>query len=192
MTENNRIIATPGQKGPLRTRDAEEKVIWGERGEFPGVRFTTYHYEGVDALEKDGALIEIDPGERTPVQIVRAEKTFIEAPINGNLFLVSIKKGEIAVFHFDSSEIKGASFEFETANEEIMCWVASPNQQESAQVVETVEPGFEEGDLENIVLNTTELDGVFVPQELWSLLAQLQSGQTKDTIVPIEELSELF
>ena len=52
----------------------------------PGVRCRTWSFKDIDESVCDGALIEIQPGRRTPVQHVVSDTTFCEVPFQEDWF----------------------------------------------------------------------------------------------------------
>ena len=194
-------------KEPIRTRDVDftdpsrtkifarghegEIEFFGE-GKFPGVRFKDWKFKDVDLSDKDGALIEIDPGARTPVQIVEADKVFSDVPLKGKLtFLHLDTEGNLNIYRFDSSREEGKSIMFEIGKGEIMCWFASPEQDEPAELMEYEEPGFTLSDLTNIEPGTTEVSGRFIPANFWEIVGALEAGKFEDITIPIVELDTL-
>lgn len=177
-------VITRGYRGRI--------LFYGELGEYPGydkLRWRTWKFENVPASERDGALIEIDPDGRTPVELVVADKVFSEVPLEGKLIFLHINpEGKISAYRFDSS--KGSHFQFELGQGEIFCWIA-PKQEEPAKVLEYEEPGFTESDLKLIEAGTAEVDGRKIPDEFWTMLEQIETGETENTPVPITDLSSL-
>jgi len=167
--------------------------FYGNLGEYPGyegLNWRTWKFEDLDASEKDGALIEIKPGKRTPVELVESDKVFSEVPVDGeSVFLHLDNQGKISAYHFDSKRPRDNSFLFEAAKGETFCWVALG--QETTKILEYEEPGFKESDLKLIDSGTKEVSGKVIPDELWKMIEQLEKGKIKDTVVPILELGNL-
>jgi|WetSurMetagenome_2_1015567.scaffolds.fasta_scaffold78343_3 hypothetical protein len=167
--------------------------FYGNLGEYPeyqGLSWRTWKFEDLDASKKDGALIEIKPGKRTPVEIVEADKVFSEVPLEGeSVFLYLDKQGKISAYHFDSKRPRDNSFLFEVAKGEAFCWVALG--QESTKVLEYEEPGFTELDLKLVNSGTKEISGKTIPDKLWIMIEQLEKGEIKNTVIPILELGDL-
>lgn len=162
----------------------------GEYSGYPGLRWRTWQFEDIDASKKDGAFIEIKPGKRTPVELVEADKVFSEAPLKGELVFLHIdNRNNISAYRFDSKRPRDNSFLFEVAKGEVFCWIALGR--ETAEILEYEEPGFTESDLKLIDLGTKEVSGRKIPDELWKMIDQLERGEIKNTIIPIQELSDL-
>lgn len=162
----------------------------GEYSGYPGLSWKTWKFEDLDASEKDGALIEIQPGKRTPVELVIADKVFSEVPLKGELVFLHIdNRNNISAYHFDSKRPKDNSFLFEVAEGEIFCWIATGRK--TAEVLEYEEPGFTDSDLKLIDSGTKEVSGRKIPDELWEMIRQLEKGEIKNTIIPVLELSDL-
>lgn len=167
--------------------------FYGDLGEYPGyegLKWRTLKFKDIDASQKDGALIEINPGKRTPVELVEADKVFSDVPLEGELvFLHMDNQNNISAYHFDSRRPRDNSFLFEVAKGEILCWVALG--QKTAEVLEYEEPGFIESDLRLIHSGTKDVSGRKIPDELWGMIEQLERGEIKDTVIPVLELSDL-
>ncbi len=169
-------------------------TFYGDPGEYPGypgLSWRTWKFKDLDASVKDGALIKIEPGMRTPVELVEADKTFLEVPLRGELVFLHINtQGSISAYRFDSKREKDKAFLFEVRKGEVFCWAALG--QDAARVLEYEEPGFTESDLKLTDFGTEEVDGRKIPDELWEMIRQLGRGETKNTAVPIIELSDLL
>ncbi|HVZ12100.1 MAG TPA: hypothetical protein VG965_03650 [Patescibacteria group bacterium] len=114
--------------------------IWAEAAR--GVRFQPWTIDGVDEMERDGALIQIDPGHRTPLQYIESDTTMYEVPLKGKLLLLSVSpEGRFSIDDFNS-EISSSSYMYELKKGSYLCWYASPDQTEPAEVLEYEEPGF--------------------------------------------------
>lgn len=157
---------------------------------YPGLKWGTWKFKDTDASVRDGALIEIEPGGRTPLEQVKANKVFSEVPMAGELVFVHMDTGgRVSAYHFDSKRERDNSFLFEVSPGEAFCWVALGNVM--TEILEYEEPGFAESDLRLIHFGTTEVSGRRMPSDLWTMIKQLERGQIKDTVVPISDIGEL-
>lgn len=90
--------------------------FYGDPGNYPGydgLSWKTWKFKETDASERDGALIELNPGRRTPVELVLADKVFSEVPLKGELVFLHINhEGKVFAYHFDSTREKDSSFLF--------------------------------------------------------------------------------
>lgn len=162
----------------------------GEYPGYPGLSWRTWKFEDTDASKKDGALIEINPGKRIPLELVEANKIFSEVPLEGELvFLHLDNQNNISAYRFDSKRPRDNSFLFEVSKEEAFCWITTG--QKTAVVLEYEEPGFTDSDLKLIDSGTKEVSGRKIPDELWTMIEQLERGEIKHTVIPILELSDL-
>lgn len=165
--------------GDLGTYEGYDKLKWG-----------TWKFKDIDASVRDGALIEIEPGGRTPLELVKANKVFSEVPMGGELVFIHMDtRGSISAYHFDSRRENDKSILFNVTQGEAFCWVALGN--EMTEVLEYEEPGFTDSDLERVKTGAKEASGRQIPDDLWILIDQLERGQIKDTVVPISEIGEL-
>jgi hypothetical protein len=166
--------------------------FYGNLGEYAGylkLRWRTLKFTDIDASEKDGALIEIDSGGRTPVEFVEADKTFSEVPLTGSLIFLHLDaQGIISLYHFDSKREKDKSFLFDVKKGELFCWVAL-NQEKTTKILEYEEPGFTESDLKLVDVGIKEISGKKIPDEYWKILEQLERGMTERVTIPIVELN---
>ncbi|MCJ7804898.1 hypothetical protein MUP35_04175 [Patescibacteria group bacterium] len=155
------------------------------------VRFRIWEFEGVSPDEKDGALIEISPGGRTPVQLVESNTTFFEVPQKGKLlFLFVDPEGNFSVYRFNSLRDKDNSFMFRVPKNCFMSWYALKENQEPCEVIEYEEPGFNKSKLTDVGLGTESVNGHLVPKELWEVICQLEGGE-ENLSVSILDLNEL-
>jgi hypothetical protein len=166
--------------------------FYGDKGSYEGyegLSWKTLKFKDIDASVKDGALIELDAGRRTPVELVLAEKSFSEVPLEGDLVFVHIDRdGNISSYHFDSERKGDYSFSFEVGKGEFFCWVALDK---PSQIMEYEEPGFTDLDLKLVDSGTKEISEKKIPDQFWTMIEQLEKGETKNTAVPIMELDNL-
>ena len=182
--ESPKTIATVNFANPERTKIMAK----GYAGEIksapnwdvltPDVRFRTWEFKEIDGNKKDGALIEIKPGGRTPVQHIESNTVFCEVPQTGKLTFLSVSpKGELFIETFDS-EIDDTSYMMELGKGWTMCWVANPDQKDPAEVLEFEEPGFKSAKLPTVQEGATEINGHPLPQSLWKTIDQLVKSST--------------
>lgn len=134
---------------------------------YPGLRWRTITYEGIEGENEDGALIELEPGARTPVELVATDTVFLEAPIQGQLTLLSLDPaGNIYVDSFDQSQDQ-ASYAIVMEKGWIFCWFADKDQTDPAQVLETEKPKFKEGDLPIVSYKAAVFNGYPIPEKFW-------------------------
>ena len=186
------IVISP-ELTEVAVRDYQGRIeFYGELGEYPGydkLRWRTFKFENVPASERDGALIEIDSGGRTPVELVVADKVFSEVPLEGQLIFLHLNpEGKISAYRFDSSN--GSPFLFEAGPDEIFCWIA-PEQEGPAKVLEYEEPGFTESDLKLVDEGAKEVSGISIPDEFWTMLELIETGETENLPIPITDLNSL-
>lgn len=141
---------------------------------YPGLSWKTLTYEGIGGENEDGALIEPEPGARTPVELVATDTVFLEVPIQGRLTLLSLDPaGNVYVDSFDQSRSQ-ASYAMVMEKGWIFCWFADKDQTDPAQVLETEKPKFKEGDLPIIPPDTAEFNGRKIPQRFWMRFKELK------------------
>ena len=166
--------------------------FYGKTGSYPGydkLKFETWKFTDIDASVKDGALMKIESGGRTPVELVLADKTFSEVPLKGDLVFLHVdSQGNISAYHFDSQREKDKSFLFEVSKGEYYCWLAL-SQEGQAEALEYEEPGFTDQDLELIHSGTEQAEKL--PKEIWEMIHQLETGDIKNAAIPIIELSDI-
>lgn len=176
----------------VKARGFEGEIEFFDKGEYPGVRFKDWKFKDVDSSVKDGALIEVEPGGRTPVQLVDADKVFSDIPLSGDLIFVHLNNDDfVNIYRFKSWREKDKSYLFEICKGEIMCWFALREQQKPVELMEYEEPGFNPSDLINIDPGTKEVSGRKIPPMFWEIIKVLESGRIGDVPVPIVELDKL-
>jgi hypothetical protein len=72
----------------------------------------------------------------------------------------------------------------------LFCWIALAKN-ETSKIMEYEDPGFTESDLALVDSGTKEISGREIPNEFWTMIEQLEKGETKNTPVPIVELGEI-
>ena len=196
MTEpiKERNIHINFESGEIAARGYNGRIeFYGNLGKYSGyegLSWRTWKFKDIDASEKDGALIELNPGKRTPVELVVADKVFSEVPLKGKLVFLHIDQGgKVSAYHFDSARERDSSFLFEAGRGELFCWVALGGQ--TTQILEYEEPGFTDSDLKLVNPGTEEISGKKIPGQFWTMIDQLERGETKNTVIPITELGSL-
>ena len=122
--------------------------------------------------QMDGAEILIEPGYRTPVQYVGSEHIFNEIRQSGRLIFLTVDPdGNFSRYVLD--EDNAGSYMFVMEKGWTMCWIASKNQQKSAEVLEFEEPGFASAELVTVEYGATEINGQPIPSEFWHAIKVL-------------------
>ena len=179
----------------VKARGYEGQIEYFAPETFPGVtgvRFKDWRFKDIDKKIKDGALIEIDPGARTPVQLVEADKVISDVPLSGKLLFVHVDlEDNIRIYHFDSNGENASSYLFEFSKGEIVCWLASAEQSKPAEFMEYEEPGYTSADFTNIEPGTEVVSGRRIPAGFWETLGALEKGDLEGVTIPIVELDKL-
>lgn len=149
------------------TRDTEVKPESGSYKGYPGLSWYEFTYKGINKEDEDGVLGELQPGARTPVEMVATDMVFLEVPIEGKLTLLAMDpEGNIFVDQFDQDPSQ-ASYAIEMTKGWIFCWFADKNQTSPARFLETEKPGFKEGDLPIIEPKTQIFNGHPISEKFW-------------------------
>ena len=153
--------------GPIEPSDE-----WQTIPNHPGVRFRPWRYKNMPKEQMDGAEILIEPGYRTPVQHVVSKHTFNEIRQSGRLIFLAVDPdGNLSRYVLDNDD--AGSYMFVMEKGWTMCWIASKNQQKSAEVLEFEEPGFSSAELVTIKDGATEINGHPIPSEFWHAIKVL-------------------
>ena len=168
-------VSAKGHEADIEYDEWEEVV--------PGVRCKTWKFKDVNAELKDGALIEIQPGVRTPVQYVETdEAVFNEVPQKGELIFVSVNpKGELSAYRIKSSE-DSSSYMMEVKKGWVMCWYACKDQS-PCEVLEYEEPGFSQIKLPTVDTGVNKIGDTPIPDEFWKLIEQLERGEEDNSLI---------
>ena len=158
---------------------------WIELAEIKGVRFRAWKYEVVDADTVDGALVEIQPGCRTPVQYVETDHVFEENIQYGKFLLIHLDSEGLSVYKYDSS-IEDVSFALQVVRGEIMCLYVLKDSIRPGEVIECEQPGFSTAKLQTVEKGTEKIGNLNIPSEFWQLIAALDEGREDE--LPIEVL----
>lgn len=187
---------TIGFSDEARTRVSakgyEGAIKYIEKGEYPGVKFISWEFEDIDGSLKDGALIEIEPGKSTPVQLVESESTFSEVPLSGELIFVSLdSENIISAYRYKSDRDGDNSFMMEVGKGGLMFWHSVAGQEKSTEVLEYEEPGFSASKLTNIEFGQKTIGDREIPEIFWYLASQLEKGDYQNLPIEIIDLSKL-
>src|SRR3990167_3786485 len=155
---------------------AIEASEWTELTEVKGVRFKTWKYEEVDSAMVDGALVEIQPGCRTPVQYVETDHVFEENIQYGKFLLIHLDSEGLSVYKYDSS-IEDVSFALQVVRGEIMCLYVLKDSIRPGEVIECDQPGFSTAKLQTVEKGTEKIGNLNIPSEFWQLIAALDEGR---------------
>ena len=161
-------VSARGYEGDIEYTEWEEVV--------PGVRCKTWEFKDVDASEKDGALIEIQSGVRTPIQYVETDKAvFNEVPLKGKLIFVSLSpQGELSAYKVDMNQDDN-SYMMEVKKGWLMSWYACKDQP-ACEVLEYEEPGFSQIKLPTVETGVKQIGNTPIPDKFWQLIKQLEQG----------------
>src|SRR3989344_1448124 len=164
---------------------------WTELTEVKGVRFRTWQYEEVDSAMVDGALVEIQPGCRTPVQYVESDHVFDENIQAGKFLLIYLNSEGLSVYKYDSS-VEEVSFTLRVGKGEIMCLYMLKENDEPGEVIECEQPGFRSAKLLTVETGTEKVGELNIPSEFWELIRLLDEGQESDLPVDILDLQDMI
>ncbi len=161
---------------------------WTELAEVRGVRFRTWKYEDVDADIVDGALVEIQPGCRTPVQYVETNHVFEENIQYGKFLLIHLDPEGLSVYKYDSS-IEDVSFALRVVQGEIMCLYVLKDSIRPGEVIECEHPGFSTAKLQTVEKGTVKIGDLDIPSEFWQLIAALDEGREDELPIGVLDLA---
>lgn len=164
---------------------------WTELTEVKGVRFRTWKFAKVDSEIIDGALVEVQPGCRTPVQFVATEHTFDEVIQTGKMLLLYLTDDGLSVYRYDSS-VENVSFTLRVGQGEIVCLYALKENTSPAEVVETERPGFASAKLLTVETGTKKMNDLVIPEEFWQLISALDAGKEGALPVKVLDLNEII
>jgi len=180
---NGSIIANEECSGPIVASE------WTVLEEIKGVRFKTWKYENVSDEIVDGALVEVMPGHRTPVQYVETDHVFDENIQHGKFLLFHITAEGLAVYKYDSS-IEEISFSLQVHQGELMCLYVLKENDKPGEIVECEQPGFSLAKLITVPEGTTKMGNLEIPNEFWKAIKMLDEGVEDDLPVDILDMSE--
>lgn len=155
-----------------------------------GVRFRTWKFAELDESIVDGALVEIQPGNHTPVQFVESAHVFSENFQKGTFYVLHLTREGLTVYHYLAD---GNSFTLEVSQGEAMCLFTS-NKGEVGEVIECEQPGFSTAKLPTIPFGTETFQGLAIPNDFWRVLSALKSGNEDevDKMVDVTYINELM
>ena len=155
-----------------------------------GVRFKKWKFKDVSEEIVDGALVEITPGHRTPVQFLETDHVFEENIQSGKFLVIYVdESGDLSVYKYDAS-IEPASFSLNVNKGEFMSIYALKENTTPGEVVECEQPGFISAKLITVDLNDTEIGGKPIPQELRDLIRKLDHGEKSDILDEATDINE--
>jgi hypothetical protein len=179
---NGSEFSTGDYSGHIKTGE------WIELSEVKGVRYRTWKYEEINSELVDGALVEIQPGCRTPVQYVETDHVFEENFQKGKFLVIKIDtEGDLVVYKYDSAL---GQLTLEVEKGEIMCLYAIKENDEPGEVIECEQPGFSTANLVTVKDNTEKIGDLEIPNVFWQLIRSLDNGMENDLPINVVDLSE--
>lgn len=180
---NGSIIVSEEFSGPIVASE------WTVLEDVEGVRFKTWKYENVSDEIVDGALVEVMPGCRTPVQYVETDHVFDENIQQGKFLLFHITTDGMAVYKYDSS-IEEISFSLQVHQGELMCLYVLKENDLPGEIIECEQPGFSLANLVTVPEGTTKMGELEIPDEFWKAIKMLDDGDEDDLPVDILDMEE--
>ena len=162
---------------------------WTTLTDIKGVRFKTWKYENVSDEIVDGALVEITPGYRTPVQYVETDHIFDENIQQGKFLLFHINQEGLSVYKYDVS-VEEVSFSLQVHKGEIMCLYALKENDNPGEVIECEQPGFSLANLVTVPEGTVRIGDLDIPTEFWTVIKMLDDGTEENLPVDILDVGE--
>jgi hypothetical protein len=133
-----------------------------------GVRCRTIAFKETPVNEVDGAFVEILPGYRTPIQLVRSDHVFTEAPFGGDLSLFHVdSSGNFKITKFDPNLMIDGEIAIEVKKGDLMFWYCDVESLALGEVVEYEIPGFNSAELPTVDKHSAELKGTVIPDDFW-------------------------
>lgn len=180
---NGSIIANEEFSGTIVASE------WTVLEEVKGVRFKTWKYENVSDEIVDGALVEVMPGHRTPVQYVETDHVFDENIQQGKFLLFHITSDGLAVYKYDSS-VEEVSFSLQVHQGELMCLYALKENDKPGEIIECEQPGFSLAKLLSVPEGASKMGKLDIPNEFWETIKLLDEGVEDGLPVDIFDVSE--
>lgn len=147
-----------------------------------GVRYKTWKFKDVSEEIADGALVEIMPGHRTPVQFVETDHVFTENFQSGKFLVIYLDDlGDLSLYKYDSS-IQPGSFSLDVNKNEFMCIYALKENANPSEIIECEQPGFVSAKLSTVDFSKTEIGGKAIPSELRELIENLDKGEESNIL----------
>ena len=154
-----------------------------------GVRFRSWKFKNADAKEIDGALVEIMPKRRTPVQYLETDHVFQENFQKGKFLIFRITSEGIEAYKYDSA-VEEVSFSLEVNKGEIVCMYALEENDGPGEIVECEQPGFISAKLTTVADNATQIGDLTIPDEFWKAIKMLDEGREEGLPVDILDMSD--
>jgi hypothetical protein len=175
----------------INTGDYSGEIAAGEWQEIAdGVRCRTWEYKDVSKETVDGALVEIMPGHRTPVQFVESDHVFEENFQTGKFLVIYIdQENDLSVYKYDAS-IEPASFSLNVNQGEFMCIYALKENNEPGEIIECEQPGFISAKLATVDLSMSEIGGKQIPKLLREVIEKLDNKEEDDLPIEIVDVNE--
>lgn len=177
------IIASEEFSGPIIASE------WTAIEAVKGVRIRTWKYENVSEEIVDGALVEVMPGCRTPVQYVETDHTFDENIQQGKFLLFHITPDGLAVYKYDSSN-EEISFSLQVHKGELMCLYALKENDNPGEIIECEQPGFSLAKLVTVPEGATKMGDLEIPDEFWKAIKMLDEEVEGELPVEILDMEE--
>ncbi len=162
---------------------------WTTLPDVEGVRFKTWKYEDVSEEIVDGALVEVMPGHRTPVQYVETDHVFDENIQKGKFLLLHLTKEGFSIYKFDSAA-EEVSFSLQVHQGEIMCLYALKENIEPGEIIECEQPGFSSAKLMTVEKGIKQIGDLIIPDEFWQTINMLDEGNEES--LPVEAIDMNF
>lgn len=191
-SSENRINFESPNGSEVANEDFSGKIVtseWTKLTEVKGVRFKIWKYENVSDEIVDGALVEVTPGCRTPVQYVETDHIFDENIQQGKFLLFHINQDGLSVYKYDSS-IEEVSFSLQVHKGEIMCLYVMKENDKPGEVIECEQPGFSLAHLITVPEGTAKIGTLDIPNEFWTAIKMLDNGSEESLPVDILDVGE--
>ena len=153
-----------------------------------GVRFRIWKFKEVSDEIVDGALVEVTPGCRTPVQYVETDHVFNENIQSGKFLLFHLTNDGLSVYKYDSSE--DVSFSLQVHQGELMCLYVMKESEKPGEIIECEKPGFSLAKLVTVPVGTVQMGELTIPDKFWKAINMLDEGVEDDLAVDIFDLNE--
>ncbi len=180
---NGSIIANEKFSGPIVA--SEWKTIEG----VSGVRYKEWRYEEISSEIVDGALVEVMPGYRTPVQFVETDHVFDENIQQGKILLFHLTSDGLSVYKYDSS-VEEVSFSLQVHQGEIMCLYALKENDKPGEIIECEQPGFSLAKLLSVPEGAERMGDLDIPPEFWKAIRLLDEGVEDELPIDVFDVSE--
>ncbi len=190
--KENRIDFEKPDGSEISGEEFSGKIVaseWTTLPDVEGVRFKAWKYENVSDEIVDGALVEVMPGQRTPVQYVETDHVFDENIQRGKFLLLHLTKEGFSAYKYDSS-IEEVSFSLQIHQGEVMCLYVLKENAEPGEIIECEQPGFSLANLVTVEQDTKQIGDLIIPDEFWQTIKKLDNGDENDLPINIVDISE--